>query len=424
MSRNVDQTDIALDKLYEQNISLNTLHPLHLATSFLDGAKSCCLIMSVILGYVQGAKAHGLYRDEYGHTVLDGLMIAIIKSYTSAKPVSVIPGLRDMPCFAGEEVDICGRWDADSPCLRHLHSNGNSSIPKSWKLLHVFLCMPTSLLLETSSGLFVRRCFHCGLKLELRTLHTLIMVQYLLATEGCEDEDLFGILACALCMISHGVNPCATADISVEALLDPDVGIGCDDHQKLSAAGFADKISVIPAISSRSQALQSGWTVLARVLHRCEDAHIQQLDNDCMDGSVSDEVDYVSPFSGSSVPTFLQFEMHDNDYFPIKAPWYQTYMDLGTLWASVQAELLSYRRPDNNHGWIFEKFSMDDIKEQLICGNRLEVGYTKKGLLRAHCACHGFCGNPLVTVSEVVDPNIANIDSWGRAAYGEIPGEG
>ncbi|OAL44878.1 hypothetical protein IQ07DRAFT_549222 [Pyrenochaeta sp. DS3sAY3a] len=438
MSRNIDQTESVLDELERKDISLNTLHPFHLATSFLDGARSCCNIMRLLLDYIQGAQAHALYRNEYGHTVVDGLMIAIIKSHTSAKPVYVNPDLKDMPRFTGEEIDICGRWDADSPCVRHLHASGNSSIPKSWKhkfcntsiqticdcISYMFAEMPKPLLLETPSGLFVRRCFVCGLKLVLRPLHTLIMVAYCLATEGCEDEDLFGILACALCLISRGFNPCEIADISVGALLDPDMAIGCD-HQNLTAAGFAEEVIAIPAIFSWSQKVRSGWAVLAGVLRRCEDAHTQKLsnendDDDSMDGNESEE-DTV-PFNGSTEPTRRQVYLHgyDLDRARIEAPWNQTNKDLGILWASVQAELLSYRRLDDSHGWISENFLMDDIEEQLNGGNKLEVGYGKKELLRAYCACHGFAGNPLVTLSDAVDPNIANIDVWGRAIYGEL----
>lgn len=234
MSRNLIQLGEILENLeHGMVIDLKALHPFHLATSFLDGAKSCCEIMSHLASYIRGAMVRELYTNEHGHTVLDNLMIAIIKSHTSAKPVSVDPELKKVPRFAGEEVDVCGRWDADSPCVRHPHATGNSSIPISWKhkfyntsiqticdcVLQMFHYMPKPLLLDTPSGLFVRRCFDCGKKLQLHPLHTLVMVAYHLANQGCDGEDLFGVLACVLCMLSRGFDPCATADISVAVLL-------------------------------------------------------------------------------------------------------------------------------------------------------------------------------------------------------------
>ncbi|KAH8702802.1 hypothetical protein GQ44DRAFT_753373 [Phaeosphaeriaceae sp. PMI808] len=428
MSRNVDQVIDVTKQIDKKGIEFKSLYPFHLTTSFLDGAKSCCSIMSNLARLIRGAEVYPLYTNEHGHTILDNLMIAIIKSHTSATPVTVDQELRDTPRFIGEEVDICGRWDADSPCVRHLYASGNPSIPSSWKhkfcntsiqticdcILQAFARMPNRLLLDTPSGLYIRRCFdpNCGKKLQLQPLHSLVMTAYHLATQGRDDEDLFGILSCALCMISCGFDPCVTAEISVAALLDIDALIECD-HEELTAAGLAERIQSVPAVSSWSAKLRSGWAVLYGVLYRCEKTLVEQGRSGSDEDDESNDGDV---FIGSSKPSADLLEVHNyNDPYS-----HLVRKDLSTLWASTQAELLSYRRLDTNLAWMSKYFSMEMIQEQLRQGETLETGYSKNGLLRTHCTCHSFGGYPLVPLSDAVDPNIANLDVWGRASYGPL----
>jgi hypothetical protein len=40
--------------------------------------------------------------------------------------------------------------------------------------------------------------------------------------------------------------------------------------------------------------------------------------------------------------------------------------------------------------------------------------------LKAHCACHSFGHYPLTVLSEAMDPDLANLDLWGRATYGNM----
>ena len=118
--------------------------------------------------------------------------------------------------FEGEDVDICGRWDADSDCVRKLLAEGTSRIPFKWK--HLFchtsaqaLCHCIGIIygpcwgpdINFQSGLYVRRCLHCGLKMELKPLHALVLTGLRLCLSGCKDETLFGLLAVLLFCISR-----------------------------------------------------------------------------------------------------------------------------------------------------------------------------------------------------------------------------
>jgi hypothetical protein len=437
MSNNRDQIVGLLEELYVKDIDPSSLYPLHLAASFLDGSRSCCNMFHELTGNedygIQGANFHQTYVNEHGHSVLDNLMITIIKCHTSAKPVVVDENFKDVARFIGEEVDICGRWDADSPCIRQLYAHGRTSIPSSWK--HKFchtsiqaIChwirlmadvVPTRLLSETPSGLYTRGCFSCGKRLQLQPLHSLVMTGYHLATQGRDGEDLFGILACALCLIFHGFDPSVRADVSVAALLSLDSYVECD-HVELTAAELAENILAKQAFSIWNARLRTGWIVLAGVLRRCEAAHVERVNQCSFDDSdfiQLDELHEGNHFMGFTEPDHQLVSIHNLDW--CGSTCYFDQRHLGALWSSVQAELLSYRRLNDGLGWTSQYFSMEALRGQLQRGEDLVVGYTEHNLLKAHCACHSFGRLWLTMLSDVVDPALANInDVWGRASYG------
>lgn len=427
MSRNAHQIHKICGQLYDMGVDTTSLHPFHLATSFLDGSKSCCDVVATLADNITGSKVHDTYINEHGHTVLDHLMIAIIKSHTSATPIVVDNSFKDVPRFVGEEIDICGRWDADSACVRQLHVNGSPSIPPSWKhkfchtstqtichcIMTMFDCMPNPLLLETPSGLYLRRCFEvdCGKKLQLSPLHSLVMTAYQLATQGRDDEDLFGILACALCLVSVGFDPSVRADISVDALLSLPSLIECD-HEELTAADLAEHILEKRVTWNWNTKIKTGWSVLTGVLRRCEIAHIEGERHKNYTLEQSD----ANTFMGCTEPGRTLYNRHRNKKnHPLC---FTIQKDLGTLWSSIQAEVLSYRRLDDEGPWLSSNFSLLTLQEQLNDGETLMVGYVADDLLKAHCACHSFgtYGPPLL--EDAVDPNLANLDVYGRATYG------
>ena len=99
ISRNSDQTSRILKQLNKKKINPTSLGPFHLAASFLDGSKSCCNVFSELTSAITGSKVHETYWNEHGHTILDSLMITIIKSHTSASPVVVDDNLKDVARF-------------------------------------------------------------------------------------------------------------------------------------------------------------------------------------------------------------------------------------------------------------------------------------------------------------------------------------
>jgi hypothetical protein len=61
---------------------------------------------------------------------------------------------------------------------------------------------------------------------------------------------------------------------------------------------------------------------------------------------------------------------------------------------------------------------METLQEQLEKDKDLMVGYTEYNLLKAHCACHSFGRYSMTVLLEAIDPNLANLNLWGRATYG------
>lgn len=136
MSRNDKLMEGLLEQLPKNKIDISGLYPLHLATSYLDDASCCTVFKSLAyddLGKDSFRERREFYINEFGHTVLDNLMIAILKAHTSTLPVKVDKQFRHEQRFVGEEVDICGRWDADSECFRSLLAQGQTCIPFRWK---------------------------------------------------------------------------------------------------------------------------------------------------------------------------------------------------------------------------------------------------------------------------------------------------
>ncbi|KAF2475822.1 uncharacterized protein BDR25DRAFT_278511 [Lindgomyces ingoldianus] len=430
MARNLAQVESIIQQLRRKNIDFTWLYPLHMTTSYLDGYKTCCDIFGTLLSWVGSQKLSEMFVNELGHTVLDNLMISILKSHSSVMPVVVDDTLKDTARFAGEEIDICGRWDADSPCVRHLLTKGNPSTPFSWKhkfchtsiqtICHCIIQMhhkTPSRLMRTASGLYGRRCFDCGMKLQLQPLHSLVMTAYHLASSGCQDEDLFGMLACLLCFISCGLDPRKTASVSFALFMQTIPSEIACAHEELTPAELAEKISTYSVSNSWSAQVQSGWAVFCGVLRLCEDIHVEP-ERDGDDVTMEDYQDSSRHIIGNHDLGNELLHLHLRSHNLV--PCFRTRKDLATLWASVQAELLTYRRLDDSMDWISQYFSMDELRHQLDQGEPLSVKYAEQDLLQPHCICGSFNCYPLATLSDATEPDIANLDIWERATYGVI----
>jgi hypothetical protein len=441
--------DIATE-MASNHIKYLSIYPLHMAIAYLDGSKACCDIFVTLVITLTGPQLRETFVNELGHTIWDSMMISILKSHSSAKPFIVDEVWKDTERFPGEEIDICGRWDADSPTLRHLLASGNPSIPFSWKhkfchtsvqaichcITMMFVQHRNPVLREAPSGLYIRRCFHCGLKLQPHTLHSLVVTAYHLANNSCRDEDLFGILACLLCFVACGFDLWKLATISVTNLMEIDAMEGECDHEELTAAGLAERVSLHPSVHTWSKTVRTGWAVFCGILRLCEDESLkatgkekyQLMDVDSPSHAVRDPQDR----NGIRVVGFCS-ENHPGDGYEAVTCFLMR-PDLTSLWAATQAELLIHRRLHNNMSWTSASFSMEMLRDQLSNNMPLSVGYLNEGLLKSYCACGRFDRGRLAILSDVIDPDIDTNDpdpitklikidckdARSRTTYGEL----
>ena len=357
------------------------LNPLHLAITYLDGSKACCGILNEILLGPMPATPSSL--NNLGHTALDNLMIVILKAHTSIDPGFVDNALRDEERFPGEEVDICGRWDADSHCYRKLLASGTSRITFAWK--HKFChtsvqavshCIRSLAfyseayescnIFETTSGIFSKLCVFCGQKLQLHPLHSLILTAFGLAEYGHEDEDLFGVVAILMTMLSKGADPSRAADISVASLFpehsESQDQTGCS-HEFLRPAELARQISR-QYIGSWSDQKHIGWQLMCAILSCSEqewDMREETPMHDC------------SRYLSHSIAS-------DENFFGDNR-------NLADLHAAIQAELLTYRRLAEGDPWTSPNFDMSAALRTLTSSDPISMGLLDNDMLKPICKC-------------------------------------
>ncbi|KAK8110210.1 uncharacterized protein PG998_006667 [Apiospora kogelbergensis] len=306
MARNVELlSGLLAVNLVSDNFQLKKLYPFHLAASYLDGAKSCCGVMrTLILLTRAGNEIKSLFVNDMGHTVLDTLMMHILKAHSSCLPEVVDEQFRGLHQFVGGEIDACGRWDADSPCIRHADSSLRA-LCHTISDIYGFREAPD---IHSRSGLFVRSCGHCGERLEPLPLHTLVLTTFHLASNSCEGETLFGSLACLVCLLDVGADPLMTAEISVKALLRADDG-DCCTHEALDPLQLARYVPET-VMETWAEGVQLGWKVFLAVLHLAQ----EKVWPDEEHGNYQDILDCKHPNASDPV----------------------SYKPVGDLWASIQ----------------------------------------------------------------------------------------
>lgn len=401
--------EIATDEEVEK---IRGLEPLHLATAYLDGSKTCCSIVGLLLAQSE-LKLHTISRNNLNHTVFDNLMIAILKAHTSVTPGAIDDSLRNEKRFPGEEVDICGRWDADSDCVRELLKAGDSHIPFTWKhkfchtsvqaICHCIVQLPIFYTKQSFlSGLFVKHCASCGLKMQAGALHTIVLTAICLAQFGAKDEDLFGILAVLLAVLREGANPLESVDLSISALF-PDEPTNPDpnecSHRYYTPLELA---SCVPSkfIESWSSKIRTGWEIFCSILRLSEQTRVStefSLESECIN----------------------KYSPHDSDL----THYFGKTRELAVLSGAVQAEYLTYRRLAEGDPWISPNFDMDAIRESLSKGEVPKIRFFENEIIHPVCDCGGFDSTYSVRprAEEIMKDHFSNLEDWSRTTFIEEP---
>jgi hypothetical protein len=412
MGRNVPLLHDLLQKARKAKLVPSNLNPFHLAASYLDGSKTCCLILKELLSNAphewRPKRGNGCTND-LGHTILDNLMITILRNHTSVSLGTVDNALKTRHLFPGQEVDICGRWDADSRCYQKLLLSSKSTIPSNWKhkfchtsALAVYHCIAEivanngSAVLKAPSGLFLNHCSHCGAKLQLTPLHTLIMTSFYLATAGCKGEDLFGIICCLLSLLACDVDPLGTSNISLPTLLVVLAGNTCS-HKDYTPAEFAECL-VDETSDTWPELTKTGWQVICHILRVAE-----EIWDDYRNGFGSEGESRVTSHSdsddesedGSTGPRFLLSCSHHED---IALGAFGRGRILGHLWAAAQTELLTYRRQREEDPWTSDKFDLPCVLKCLEERAIPSIPLVRGLMMKPYCACGFFEGHIWCTV--------------------------
>ncbi|KAH8787302.1 hypothetical protein BGZ57DRAFT_968841 [Hyaloscypha finlandica] len=417
--------------------------------------ETCCNVFDAIVhGMTIGeASIRKLNTNHLNHTVLDNLMIAILKAHTYCSPGEVDHAFRHEERFAGDDVDICGRWDADSTCVRVLLANGNPTIPFDWK--HMFchtsiqvICHCIGTLfgphwapdINTPSGLFLKDCSieMCNRRLRLMPLHTLVMTTFCLATKGSEGETLFGMLACLLCLLGNGANPLLKADISVMDLLGIEEDVHECSHTYLDPLEFAGEIPE-EVISRWPKKIKIGWRVFCHVLGLSQ-AEWRFRPAWESASSVADE-EFFNEYGGAphyrddvlSIEETQDGDMAPEAPVPIQCQmhkWHRNFFGrnrtLSTIWAAVQTEFLTYRKLAELDSWISENFDMESLLSGLDSGNgAVEIWLADNEMMKSYCDCGVFedvQDEVCIRAQEASIFYFSNFEDWNRSTFIASPG--
>ncbi|KAI1110727.1 hypothetical protein F5Y14DRAFT_427680 [Nemania sp. NC0429] len=437
MARNADVIDSLIDTINHENLDLSSIYPYHLAASHLDGSSVCCEIFYYLMGLVKQNVIRRLYVNDLGHTVLDSLMLTILKGHTSCTPTMIDERLKTMTRFPGEDMDICGRWDADSTCLRALNACGSPKIPSSWKhmfchtavqaichVIHQIFSRDHAPTINTPSGLFNKTCFTCGDGLVPGPIHTLVLTAFSLAQNGCEGENLFGMLACLVCLLVNGADPAEKANLSINALLGTNEQQECT-HQLLDPLELGEKVPSA-AWDAWTEEAKVGWECLMAILRfvHPERARRSSVPDSSQDGynAYFDYSEFPSPRNGQ--PDAEDSDMEDDDacsHDRTSQEFCANWRQLGVLWSAIQTELLSYRQLREGDPWLSDNFDLTVVRDGANAG----VGFSSlplvdRKMMRPACSCGRFevpKDLGIATTDDACAFYFSNMEDWKRSTF-------
>ncbi|KAK1676302.1 hypothetical protein BDP55DRAFT_581499 [Colletotrichum godetiae] len=405
MTGNVDLlTKLRHEAGSRPDLDFAEIHPYHLAASYVDGGNICCLVLCCLTKALDGTYPIALKNlDSNGHTVLDALMISILRSHTDCPPVNVSTSFVDCTRFPGEEKDICGRWDADSPAIRHLYRSGQPQVPTHWKhafchssvqaichnMIAIFL-PPSAPDINAYSGLFRRRCTSCGLEMKLGSLHTLVAVAFHLAENGKNGETLFGAMACLVCLLALGADAAQVADLSVLDMFSSP-GEGSCYHRPMTAMELAEEVPQEIKDDWRPSC-KIGWRCLVLILRHATPSSqgdspfikFSKRVSTCQDFERSETRENENPNDDEDHVLYVDClfeEFHESFGTPINP-------NLGTLWAAIQTEVHSYRKVTNLDPNISDHFQVSSLLKWLEEEtDDFETPLLREDMMQRHTPC-------------------------------------
>lgn len=440
MGRNPILVDELLQQWTKEKSDISSLYPFHLAITYLDGSRSCCQVFALLGTCLdREARDKGILTNGLGHTLLDNLFITILRNHSSTPPGAVDDAFKLDRKFAGDEIDICGRWDADSDCYRTLVSLGKLTVPFEWRhkfchtsiqaVCHCIQSINLHFSVELMSGLYMKRCFFCGEKLQLTPFHALVITAFFLGQYRTRDEDLFGMVCCLLSLMaveryveSGPPNLSLAIAVSIPLLLDTSDEVACS-HEEMSPEQLATKLSAFQV--GWSPEAERGWEMIINILQEGEDPRKLNL-REGIAPLLSDEVKNRGSFN----PTSLEWEDLEELYFDDIDLGYSRRCQhseeyrvfglnniLGHIWAAVQTELLTYRRQDQDKSWYSAYFDLDSVSRSLQHHVPASMPLMHDKMMKSYCACGRFNRESFhlpPNRDDIAQYYFSNLEDWSR----------
>jgi hypothetical protein len=252
----------------------------------------------------------------------------------------------------------------------------------------------------------------------------LVLTAFALARQGAADEDLFGILACALCILWNGADASATVQVSLGALWHAEQVDQCS-HEELSALALAERLETLFQ-DTWNKEIQTGWKILCFVLRFSHkewtfDENAMEVDSDAGDDSEDDSGDDSGDDSEDLSP---DFKFGDRCCDQGKgACYFVRNKQLGVIHAAIQTELVTYRRLAEGDLWTSTNFNMEELLWSLQHGEEPRIGLVEKKMMKEFCRCGAFLNDwkSCVRADQACASYFMNMDIWSRASFIDMP---
>jgi hypothetical protein len=445
ISRNIELLDEMLSRRDLGEHNMNAIAPLHLALTYLDGSRSCCAIFRMLLHASKTMKISLRAPGPSGLSLFDCIMIHILRNHTTMPPGVVNGDTLGEKTYGGEEVDACGRWDPASDVYRLLSQTG-LPIPPSWR--HKFcytsiqsICHCLLALGDwgafTSGSLFLRRCFHCGLKMALPPIHILVLTAWHVLILGTHDEDLFGMICVLLCVATSDPPrrlselselPFRSAQVApANFTSEPPVEQDNCEHESLWPSELARKLMTLSLQDLQPRAMH-GWSVFCRILEQIEGQYRwvslgvvpANYTLAARDGADEDErLLFVFFEETTEDVSWKGYDFSWCGHFDVdQGLSFGRDNLLGHLWAAIQADILSHRRRQVGDAWTSEHLSITVIEAFLNSQDPTLLPVVSLGGLSRYCVCGKYDGDVYIPRREqLCGEHLGNLDDGNMAAY-------
>jgi hypothetical protein len=252
-------------------------------------------------------------------------------------------------------------------------------------------------------------------------LHCIVLTAFALAQQGAKGEDLFGILACVLCLLWHGANPLRTAPISLAAYYQKGDVDECS-HEELYAVDLAEKLITLFQ-EAWTDPIRTGWQLFCFLLRSSLEewrstkptASGENYDGEEMEIDGESDDDYGSNDNTASHNKSCKFRRRKNAFGNSK--------DLGTFHAAIQTEMATYRRLAEGDAWTSNNFNMQEILWSLTIEEEPKIGFVEKGMMKQYCKCGIFTDDSILCVraEQACKFYFMNLEDWPRTEFIRIP---